>query len=445
MSSRNKKRLKSFVVALTVLLLLLFAWHQYTAYVKDTKTTIQHLRLKQLRGKILFEDEALTMSARLFVLTRDRKWEERYESLVPQYESTFSEIVALLSGGFDGKDKMEKTGTRLFELEEEAMLLAINHQESAANSILFGPEYDRLKKEYAGALQELTENMDRIDERFMTFHAHEAVKNAIVIAAIIFFILIIWYGVHVAEKKHQIKLLIEEQMRADEAVADKKILIEANQQLHLLSAYLQETRDKERLFIAYEINEELGQQLAAIKMQLKIVQKSVLDLSPENGTSLLAIIEQLRVSLRFLGTLSMEVYPSILRDLGMVDALEWESNRLSKQFNSNIIFRAELEGINLSQPEAINLFRIYQEKITSLLLHGAHEIISVLEKKGSGLELRIYDDLPAGHEDFEKGSIENIAIEERVLALNGTSKQVLTEEGTNLYMIRVPVKQDDVC
>jgi signal transduction histidine kinase len=241
-------------------------------------------------------------------------------------------------------------------------------------------------------------------------------------------------------KKWQNKINEANHRRAEEAMAAARKLKTANDQLHLLSEYLQEVREKERLALANELNEELGQQIAALKIRIMSVQKKLSDTDETGAEELQQVSNQLSRLLHFSRELASDVYPLILRDLGLVEALQWESERMSSELVA-IGFFSEIDHLQVDQRTATNLFRSYQEKLQSLVLSGATEIVGSLGLENNQLVLNIYDNA-GGTVGKENRSIEEVAIKERVRSIKGHSEiHTLSKEESN-FTISIPYKSD---
>lgn len=140
-------------------------------------------------------------------------------------------------------------------------------------------------------------------------------------------------------------------------------------------------------------------------------------------------------SLGYLQTLATEVYPLILKDLGLVEALDWESNKLSEKTGVHVLFTSEVEHLELDQRITNTLFRTYQEKIIKLSVTGAKEIVSTLSTDDNYIVLTIYVD--AINDPYPK-LIEDIAIEERLRSIKGEYKLSTSPEEGNKFTISVP-------
>ncbi len=67
------------LVIFSLMVIAAAAWNGIILYQDLSKTKKNEIRLHQLSGKIIFFDEALTMSARLAAAQNDLVWEKRYQ------------------------------------------------------------------------------------------------------------------------------------------------------------------------------------------------------------------------------------------------------------------------------------------------------------------------------------------------------------------------------
>lgn len=149
---------------------------------------------------------------------------------------------------------------------------------------------------------------------------------------------------------------------------------EMNVQLRSLTAHLQNIREEERIHIAREMHDELGQLLTAFKMDLSWLQKKIGD-APDS-----AVAEKLRDmnglvenAVVFVRRIASELRPSVLDDFGLVPALEWHSEEFQKRFRIKVEFKSDIRELKTSSFIATALFRIYQESLTNVARHAQAE------------------------------------------------------------------------
>jgi PAS domain S-box-containing protein len=165
-------------------------------------------------------------------------------------------------------------------------------------------------------------------------------------------------------------------------------------QLRELSDHLLNIREAERTNIAREIHDELGQQLTILKMDVSWIhqklQKYEDDLLQQKTAETLKLLNETIRSVRRIAT---ELRPSMLDDLGLIEAIEWQSKEFEKRSGIIISFEPDIQHIPVSNTIATSLFRIYQEALTNIARHAhAKNVFSKLQLENDKVILTIQDD-----------------------------------------------------
>ncbi|MGZ8540279.1 MAG: sensor histidine kinase [Chitinophagaceae bacterium] len=167
-----------------------------------------------------------------------------------------------------------------------------------------------------------------------------------------------------------------------------------NEQLRQLTAHLQNIREEERIHIAREMHDELGQLLTAFKMDISWLDKRTAD------TDNIAIKEKLADmnkliddSVIFVRKLASELRPSMLDDFGLIPALEWHSEEFNKRFDIKVDFHSDTRELKTSPVIATGLFRMYQESLTNVARHAeATKVSATLQTTKDRVCLSVQDD-----------------------------------------------------
>jgi PAS domain S-box-containing protein len=170
---------------------------------------------------------------------------------------------------------------------------------------------------------------------------------------------------------------------------------EARERLELLSRRLLEGQEADRRYIARELHDEIGQALTAIKISVQTAQRSLAagtGLGAASGSlaDCIGIVDQ---ALRQVRTLSLDLRPSMLDDLGLESALRWYVDRQTQRAGLECRFDARGYGQRASPELEIACYRIAQEAITNIIRHaGAKKIQLDLRCEAGKLELTVRDD-----------------------------------------------------
>lgn len=212
------------------------------------------------------------------------------------------------------------------------------------------------------------------------------------------------------------------------------------QQLRHLSSHLQDVREEERKGIAREIHDELGQQLTALSMDLAwALKKCKEEKIRDRLSSMNQLLDNTIVTVR---RISSELRPSILDDLGLADALDWQSVEFEKRYRIKTRLQCQLDEQEISSNITTGLFRIYQESLTNVARHAnATTVRTSLRVVNDELELRVTDDgkgfdpQTAGR----NGTFGLIGIKERAQMMGGKCSIFSSQGSGTSITISVPL------
>jgi two-component system sensor histidine kinase UhpB len=215
-----------------------------------------------------------------------------------------------------------------------------------------------------------------------------------------------------------------------------------NEELRELSAHLQDIREEERLSIAREIHDELGQQLTAIKMDVAWIRKKF---GGENAIirgKTETIAELLNGAILTVRKIASELRPTILDDLGLVESLKWQSKEFEQKTGLVFKFNHDIGELRVPPDLSIGLFRIFQESLTNIARHAqATEVNASLILEGVQLALRITDNGKGFDLQLIQGkrTLGLLGMKERMIMMGGVYEiQSQPGLGTTVW-VRVPL------
>lgn len=196
----------------------------------------------------------------------------------------------------------------------------------------------------------------------------------------------------------------------------------SRRRLRLLSAHLEDVRERERASIARELHDELGQLLTALHMELVMLSQQI---SPANQqlmetvTSVVTLTNNIMETLR---RIYQDLRPAVLDHLGLTAAICWQAEEFQQRTGIRCHVTIEPEEISLDPERTLALFRILQEALTNVIRHsGATEVTVTLNKAHGRISLTIFDN-GCGIEDGsvdKPGSFGLLGIKERTHLWNG--------------------------
>lgn len=171
--------------------------------------------------------------------------------------------------------------------------------------------------------------------------------------------------------------------------AEKKLLAN-NELLRTLSSELVMTEERERRRIAVDLHDNIGQTLALTKIKLNAMleQQSY----PGFREPILEIIEMVDQSIHQTRSLTRELSPSVLYELGLVEAIEWLGEQIFNQHGLQIILRNDLKSGKIDKNVQIFLYRSIRELIFNIVKHAkAKEAHITLQKSGENIMITVKD------------------------------------------------------
>jgi PAS domain S-box-containing protein len=236
---------------------------------------------------------------------------------------------------------------------------------------------------------------------------------------------------------HLASIAIEES-RAEES------LRRSAEQLRDLAARLQQAREEERAQIAREIHDELGQTLTALKMDVAWVrQQAGSGISAELRERLRAMSDLADGTIQAVRRIATELRPSLLDDLGLAAAVEWQAREFEKRTGIACTLHSTLKDRGIRREVATAAFRILQEALTNVARHsGAGHVAVRLGRYKDGIVLEVSDDgrgLPV--EASQSGSsLGLVGMHERAFALGGEVRvDGAPGQGTTVWA-RIPLR-----
>ena len=217
----------------------------------------------------------------------------------------------------------------------------------------------------------------------------------------------------------------------------------SEEQLRNLTTYLQKVGEIERISIAREIHDELGEGLTVLKLDLSWLRKRL----PENQIELRAKTDAMSQlidrTIQTVKKISTNLRPGLLDDLGLAAAVEWQAEDFQKRTGITCKVRIDPADINFDRDRNTAIYRIFQETLTNVSRHAHATKVNVsLQQRDVQIELKVHDNGRGITEEqlANPKSFGLIGIRERVKIFGGKHiMKGIPGKGTTLT-VRIPVR-----
>jgi two-component system sensor histidine kinase UhpB len=177
----------------------------------------------------------------------------------------------------------------------------------------------------------------------------------------------------------------------DVARAFNEMLERLEQERRATSRRVLDAQESERLRVAQDLHDQVGQTLTAALLQLERAARSLEDPERERVTE---AREAVRAGLEDVRRIARELRPEALDDLGLASALAALTERFADQAGLEIVCRVDPELPELSREAELVVYRVAQEALTNIARHSHSPTAELrLARDGSDrLSLRVLDD-----------------------------------------------------
>jgi len=208
---------------------------------------------------------------------------------------------------------------------------------------------------------------------------------------------------------------------------------------------MNQTLEEETKRLAHEVHDEAGQLIATAQLALADVALEMPASSREGVAKVSRVLDEVADQLR---RLAHELRPTILDDLGLVPALEFLAQGVTRRTAINVRVESRADG-RLSPVVETTLYRVVQEAVTNVIKHAhARSMIIRVDREPGYVRCSIRDDgvgfdaVVVAHPKGPRG-LGLLGIGNRVEALGGRFEiSTRPGQGTTLIVV-IPVSSSD--
>ena len=153
----------------------------------------------------------------------------------------------------------------------------------------------------------------------------------------------------------------------------EKKLEESREKMRAYAAHLQKIKEEERLRIAREIHDEIGQVMTVLNLNFAFIRNKLEDHGWEDEDIFLEIDNIQEIFDNTVDNLRDIIHalrPQILDDLGLIEALQWQLEEFENRSGIECCYDSNIENLDIGKDCNISVFRIFQEALTNIESHA---------------------------------------------------------------------------
>ncbi|MGD9243706.1 MAG: PAS domain S-box protein [Desulfobacterales bacterium] len=172
----------------------------------------------------------------------------------------------------------------------------------------------------------------------------------------------------------------------------EEALLRSQEDFRILAGKLLSAQESERRRLAREMHDDLSQRIAVLAIDIAKIERHYKDMKDPGVENLQSVRERLVKLSGDIHAISRQLHPSILDDLGLVDAVKSECSSFAHREGIAVDYQAETIPPMITKDVAICFYRIVQEGLRNVAKHAKTKKVAVsLSGKNDSLYLTIKD------------------------------------------------------
>jgi len=216
----------------------------------------------------------------------------------------------------------------------------------------------------------------------------------------------------------------------------EKELRYSQEKLRNLTAHLQHIRERERKRIAREIHDELGQELAVLKLEISRLGNQFPRNEKSFRNSMESISERIALTIGTVQKIVSELRPALIDKIDLQTAIQWQVTEFQRRTGITCKLTFDKDLMNLDKEKEINIFRVIQELLTNILRHSRATKVKINFKVSDSKLVLCVKDNGTGIKEEQLSSTRSfgiIGMNERVSFMGGVlTIKGIPEKGTTV-------------
>lgn len=220
------------------------------------------------------------------------------------------------------------------------------------------------------------------------------------------------------------------------------------QKIRELTGSLLQLRDDERRKFARELHDSVGQMLAAVAIDLSLVEQQIPALSPKAANALHEAADLVQQTIKEVRTISHLLHPPMLDEAGLASAIRCYLEGYAERSNITVDCEIPEDFGRLSADLETTIFRIVQEALTNVHRHSGSQSAAIrLVRKAGFVQVEVKDlgkgISPEKLADLQSNGNSGVGIRgmrERVKQFGGSFEINSNSQGTRV-VARLPIAE----
>jgi signal transduction histidine kinase len=200
----------------------------------------------------------------------------------------------------------------------------------------------------------------------------------------------------------------------------------ANAELQQLSGRLMEVQEQERIQLARDLHDEIGQMVATVRLEVSQAESLPAYRFDEIRIRMARAKELAGRTVESVRNICLWLRPAMLDDLGLIPALQWQVEEFSRRTGIEVVFTEHQVDDNLPDSTRTCVYRVLQESLHNCEKHAGSTRVEVTISSHNGQILLEARDNGCGFTTDPRGMSRRpgrfgiLGMRERALASGGT-------------------------